>query len=169
MSKLSNLIHINKSFLPSFTQEDIEELFASLHEQFMRNLYRLNKGAEVYLTDWDSKKSKVPAINIIEKRDSFAIEAEMPGLELKDISVDVSNQLLTIKGKKETAKEEQQEGAYLRQELYSNYMQRTISLPETACGDKAEASFRNGLLTISVPKKAAAIQEPKRLTIRNAA
>lgn len=170
MSKLREMIHINKpAFLPSFTQGDVDQFFSSLQDQFLRNFCHINSGMDAYLTDWDGKKAKLPALNILEKEAVFTLEVELPGMDPQDVSVDVSGSLITVKAKKDDRKEQEEPGIYLRRELTSAYVQRTVSLPETAFCDKAEAVFQNGLLTITVPKKETAIQKPKKLAIRTAA
>jgi HSP20 family protein len=129
----------------------------------------LYKGSEVYLTKWDKEfRSTAPAINIIENGDSFRIDAELPGIPPEGVDVSVGSGFLTIKGEKKEEKEEKDENYIRRESSYGSFY-RQISLPETANCDKAEASFKNGVLTVKVPKKAGAIQQTKKLQIKKVA
>ena len=96
------------------------------------------------------------------------MKAELAGMQPEDVEVNVTDGFLTIKGEKKEEKEEKDEN-YLRRETSYGSFQRTIALPETANTEKAEATFRNGVLSIEVPKKAEAVQKPKKLQIKKAA
>ncbi len=115
-----------------------------------------------------SKEISFPAVDIIENDKDFKVQAEIPGMNPEDIDVSVTEGFLTLKGERKEEKEEKGEN-YLRQETSYGSFSRTIALPETADSDRAEASFKNGILTISVPKTAAALQKPKKLQIKKAA
>jgi HSP20 family protein len=91
-------------------------------------------------------------------------------MDPKNVEVEITDGFLTIKGQREEKKEEKdKEGSYLRREMSFGSFLRTVALPETADFDKAEASFRNGILTITVKKKAAAIAKPKKVAVKQAA
>ncbi len=109
-----------------------------------------------------------PAVDIIENDKSFIIEVELPGLDQKDISVDINDAYLTIKGEKKISKENESEN-YIRQERYYGNYQRVIALPETADANKANATFKKGVLLIDILKKAEAIAKSKKLEIKEAA
>lgn len=137
----------------------------------MNNFFdRLYSGLNVRLTDWDG--SDVPAVNIKENEKSFSVKAELPGIDPKDVDVEVTDGFLTIRGRRSEEKEEKEEEkdySYIRREISEGYFQRTIALPETADCDRADASFKNGILAVSVPKKPEALQKPKKLQIKKAA
>lgn len=109
-----------------------------------------------------------PAVDIIENNKDFKIKAECAGYNPDEIDVSVTDGFLTLKGERKSEEEEKDEN-YLRREMSYGSFQRTIALPETADCDKAEASFKNGILSIEVPKKAGAVQKPKKLDIKKAA
>ena len=92
-----------------------------------------------------------PRIDISETDAAYKIEAELPGINQKEIDVKIDNNILTIKGKKEDIKEEKEKNYHLRERYYGAF-QRSISLPNNIELEKIKASFENGVLNISVPK-----------------
>ena len=92
-----------------------------------------------------------PRIDISETDGEYKIEAELPGINQKEIDVKIDNNILTIKGKKEDIKEEKEKNYHLRERYYGAF-QRSISLPNNIEPEKIKASFENGVLNISVPK-----------------
>lgn len=118
---------------------------------------------------WTSdKKMLTPVIDIIENDKNFKLEAELPGMDQDDIEVSVNDNFLTIKGEKNAYKEDKDENYVRRERSYGSYL-RTITLPDTADGDKAKATFKKGVLWVEIPKKAAAIKPAKKLEIKSAA
>jgi HSP20 family protein len=92
-----------------------------------------------------------PRIDISETDAAYKIEAELPGINQKEIDVKIDNNILTIKGKKEDIKEEKEKNYHLRERYYGAF-QRSISLPNNIEPEKIKAIFENGVLNISVPK-----------------
>ena len=92
-----------------------------------------------------------PRIDISETDAAYKIEAELPGINQKEIDVKIDNNILTIKGKKEDIKEEKEKNYHLRERYYGAF-QRSISLPNNIEPEKIKASFENGVLNISVPQ-----------------
>ena len=92
-----------------------------------------------------------PRIDISETDAAYKIEAELPGINQKEIDVKIDNNILTIKGKKEDIKEEKEKNYHLRERYYGAF-QRSISLPNNIEPEKIKSSFENGVLNISVPK-----------------
>jgi HSP20 family protein len=99
--------------------------------------------------DWN------PSVDISETKDKLVIEADLPGLEKKDVQVNITGNVLTIKGEKADEKKEKEEN-YYRCERYRGSFQRTLSLPVEVKADKAEAHFEKGVLKITLPKVEAA-------------
>lgn len=120
------------------------------------------------LRPWSVDGTDFPAIDMIENEKNYKIRAELPGMDPDEVEVSVTNGFLTVKGEKEEEKEEEGEN-YLRRESSYGAFQKTLALPEAADMERAEATYRNGILTIEVPKKAEALQKPKVLTVRKAA
>ena len=109
----------------------------------------------------NSNVGTVPAVNIIESKDEFAIEVAAPGLEKKDFNIDFHNNLLSISCQKEH-KSEQKDEKIMRREFSYTAFKRSFTLPEGADSDKIKASYKEGILTVSIPKKEEAKEKPAR-------
>ena len=92
-----------------------------------------------------------PKLDFSETKDAFVVKAEVPGVEQKDISVQIQNQVLTLKGEKHKEKEEKDE-KYHRVERSWGAFTRTLALPMGVETEKVSATFKDGLLTIKLPK-----------------
>jgi HSP20 family protein len=92
-----------------------------------------------------------PAVDMFEKDDQVVIKAELPGLEKKDISLDLQNGVLTLKGERKYENEVKEEN-YYRREMSCGKFIRSFTLPGDVDADKIKAEFQNGLLTVEVPK-----------------
>jgi len=103
------------------------------------------------LLDSESNFSK-PAVNIAEKADNYTIEVAAPGFSKNDFKINVENNVLTISSSKET-KNEGKEDNYTRKEFSYASFSRSFSLPESTETENISASYTNGILYVSVPKK----------------
>jgi HSP20 family protein len=92
--------------------------------------------------------------------DHVEVRCDLPGVEKDDIDVSISGNVLTVKGEKQEESEDR-DGDYYRKESWSGSFQRSVSLPDTVDADKTEAEMKNGVLTLSLPKK----EEKKRKQI----
>ncbi|WP_243018456.1 MULTISPECIES: Hsp20/alpha crystallin family protein [Candidatus Cardinium] len=109
------------------------------------------------LPDFSSKRNNVvPRIDVSESNSNYYIEAELPGIELKDIEVQVNGHVLSIRAKKE-ANTEQKDTNYYIQERYTGSLQRSISLPNSADVEQINAKLQDGILRLTIPKKERAI------------
>jgi HSP20 family protein len=97
-----------------------------------------------------------PAVDVAEDETSFKLSAELPGMADKDIQVALSGDTLTIRGEKRQDKEEKKSGYHLSERSYGEF-QRAFTLPDGVDGEKIAAAFANGVLTVTVPKKAQAV------------
>ena len=95
-----------------------------------------------------------PVVDVKEKVDRYIIEAELPGVSEKDLKLELKNGILTLKTeKKEETEEKERAAKWIRRERRESYFTRVFELPEDADGEKIEANFKDGLLTIELPKK----------------
>jgi HSP20 family protein len=90
-----------------------------------------------------------PAVDLLENPDSFEALCDMPGIEIKDIAISISGNVLTIKGEKKAA--ETADGTY-RGGMKSGVFQRTLQLPLAVDADKVDATLKDGVLRIVLPK-----------------
>ena len=105
-----------------------------------------------------------PRIDIKETKKDFRIVSELPGLDQKDIDVSVHDHRLTISGEKREEKEETGSDYYHVERSFGHFS-RGISLPDTVMIDKVKSVFKNGVLTITLPKNEKMIEEPKKIPI----
>lgn len=108
-----------------------------------------------------------PAVDVAEKETEYEITAELPGLDEKDVEVKLANGTLTIKGEKKESKEQREKDYYLSERRYGSF-QRSFRVPEGVEADKIEASFAKGVLTVKLPKTAAARQAEKKIDVKAA-
>jgi len=107
----------------------------------------------------------VPAVDFVERDDAFEMSAEMPGLDEKNIEVKVANGVLTIKAEKTEEKEEKEKDFHLRERRFGSF-ERSIRVPEPVDMDKIEASFKQGVLTVKMPKTAEAQKPVKKIEVK---
>jgi HSP20 family protein len=106
-----------------------------------------------------------PAVDIAEKDKAYEITAELPGMDEKNIDVKVANGMLTIRGEKKEEKEEKKKDYYLSERRYGSF-ERRFQIPEGVESDKIEASFKKGILTVTLPKNPAAQAPEKKIAIK---
>ena len=94
----------------------------------------------------------MPAVDISETGDKITVKAEVPGLEAKDIEISMVGDTMTIKGEKKLEREEKEENYHMVERSYGSFT-RAMKLPGTVDADKVEASYKNGVLTVVLPKK----------------
>jgi len=107
-----------------------------------------------------------PAVDIAEKDTAYEVTADLPGLDDKNIEVKVVDGSLMIKGEKEEEKEEKKKDYYLRERHYGSF-QRSFRIPEGVDADKIEASFKKGVLTVTMPKKPEAQKPAKKINVKS--
>lgn len=105
-----------------------------------------------------------PRMDVVETDKEIKVSVELPGLEEKEISVGLSRNVLTISGEKRQEKEEKGHN-YLRAERSYGSFRRSIPLPSEVDASKADAEFRNGVLTVTLPRMVKA-QARKRITVK---
>lgn len=104
-----------------------------------------------------------PAIELYEKDNEYIVEAELPGLKHDEIKVNVEGDVLTISGERKREKEIQRENVYRSERFYGRFVRR-IALPEDVDLEKVKASYKDGILKISVPKSEKA--KPKKIDVK---
>jgi HSP20 family protein len=103
-------------------------------------------------------------LDLIERDDSYAVKAEIPGVRKEDIDIRVDGNLVTISAEMKKEKEEKKEGRVLRRERQEGYASRSFTLACPVDDGKAEAKFVDGVLELTLPKKAPT--STKRLTVK---
>jgi HSP20 family protein len=107
----------------------------------------------------------MPAVDVAETDKAYEITAELPGLEEKNIEVKLANGVLSIKGEKQEDKEEKQRDYYRRERSFGSF-ERSFQVPEGIDTDKIAASFKNGILSVTLPKSAEAQKQAKKIEVK---
>ena len=109
------------------------------------------------LSEW------TPAIDITEDNDAFVVVADLPGLTKKDISINIKENMLTVSGERKIEKKDENKN-YCRTERRDGIFKRSFQLTDQVISDKITASFKDGVLTVTVPK--AEEVKPKEIEIK---
>jgi HSP20 family protein len=138
-------------------REEMDKMFERFEHGFPRwpTLFRQGNGIVV------------PELDVRENSTSITVEAELPGVDEKDVSVTLANGVLTIKGEKKQGKEEKGENFYRSERSYGAF-ERTLRLPDTIDEAKVDAKFDKGVLTITAAKKPEAVKAERRIEIKKA-
>jgi len=105
-----------------------------------------------------------PNVDIIEGKDTYLIKADMPGLDKKDIKVEVENGVLTISGEKKEEKVEQDKNHYYHLERSFGSFCRSFKLPDNVTSEQVDAKYANGVLELTLKKMEAA--KPKAIEVK---
>jgi HSP20 family protein len=97
----------------------------------------------------------MPKVDVSEGKDHVTVKAEVPGIDAKDLDVSVHDEVLTIRGEKKDEKEEKGEHSYRKERSYGSFA-RSIRLPAPVDATKADATFKDGVVTIKLAKAARA-------------
>jgi HSP20 family protein len=115
----------------------------------------------------DNASVMLPELDVRENATAITVEAELPGVEEKNISVTLSNNILSIKGEKKQDREEKIENYYLAERSYGVF-ERSLQLPDSIDETKVDAKFDNGVLKIIATKRPEAVKAQRKIEIRTA-
>jgi len=113
-------------------------------------------------------EARLPRLDLHEAAHAIEIEAELPGVEEKDIDVQISDTLLTIRGEKKFERKDEKGGDYRVVERSFGEFSRSVTLPFAVDPDAVEASFKNGVLKLTLPKPPEAQTRTRRIAISKA-
>ena len=110
---------------------------------------------------------KSAPVDVGETDKAYEVTAELPGMDEKNIEVKLANGSLTIKAEKQEDKEEKDKDYYIRERSFGSFL-RTFQIPDGVDQDKIDASYKNGVLTVTLPKSVEAQKAEKKITIKAA-
>ncbi len=145
---MSNLIRWEPAREMMTLRDAMDRLF---DDAFTRPL-RLNEG------HWS-----MPAVDMYQTDNEIVVKAAIPGVKTDDVQINVTGEVLTIKGETKEKEEVKEKAYHLREQRWGTF-ERSIALPTDVIADKAKAEFENGVLTITLPK--AEEVRPKSITIK---
>ncbi len=131
--------------------QEMERLFERMIEDIWRRPFPTLLRPERWWPAETGMTMRLPAVDVYEEKDDVVIKAEIPGFSKEDISVQVSDSTLTIKGEKKR-EEEVKEDDYYRCERSFGAFTRAVDLPCDVKADQVKASFKNGVLEVRLPK-----------------
>jgi len=138
---------------PSFGRlSDLRDEIDRLFESPLTELTRTSQ----LLSGW------TPALDVYEEKDNFVVKAELPGMKKEDIEVSLHDGSVSISGERKTESKHEDAEVY-RTERFFGRFQRTITLPTAVAADKVKAAYKDGVLTVTLPKTEEA--KPKQIDV----
>lgn len=141
-------------------------------DMFQREMNRLfddffkGFGMKPFTEEMEAFGSFSPQLDMTEDEKSVQVTAELPGMDEKDIEINLSKDTLTIKGEKKTETEKKDREAYYMERSFGSFS-RVIPMPADVNPDKAEATFKKGVLSITLPKIVAEKKAQKKIQIKS--
>jgi HSP20 family protein len=140
---------------------EVDRLFDKAFGNFGLSPFRFNQSMRTRLNDGLLK----PTLDLGATDREYTIAVEIPGVDEKDVKVEISNDTLTIQGEKKLENEEKGKSYYRMERSYGSF-QRTLSLPEDADQDNVAANFKKGILTVTMPRKAIPKTNVKQIEVK---
>jgi HSP20 family protein len=133
-------------------------------EDFPTGLRPFQDSINRLLSD-DGAKTRpwAPAVDIVETENELILKADVPGVDLKDIDIQLENGTLTVKGERKLEKEEKNKGFHRMERSYGSFV-RIFTVPDTVDAEHVKAAYEAGVLTITLPKKEVA--KPKAIKVQ---
>ncbi|MDD3013957.1 MAG: Hsp20/alpha crystallin family protein [Candidatus Gastranaerophilales bacterium] len=150
-----NLIKVRR---PEYAIQDFQEEMNRMIENAFDDLGLVESKSGIKMAN------RKPAIELNEIDGKFELKAELPGINKDNIDVEVSEDYITVRAETEEKREEEVKNVHRSEFRYGKFM-RTIPLPSEVETDKAKAEFKNGILTVTVPKSHEEIEKTKKLKI----
>ncbi len=153
---MNSLIRWTRPTLPTWTGFGrLSDLRDEIDRLFDAPLAELARMPQIF-SGW------TPALDLYEDKDSFTVKAELPGMKREDIELSLHDGSLSISGERKHEKEASDAETY-RAERFFGRFQRTVTLPAPVAADKVKAHYRDGVLTVTLPKTEEA--KPKRIDV----
>jgi len=145
-----------------------ENPFLALHDEINRLFDRFWSGWDLEpFGDWPAafEGTFAPRVDVSENDKEVRVQAELPGMDEKDVEVTLADGVLTIQGEKKEEHEEKGEGRYYSECRYGHF-RRDIPLPAEVDAQKAEATFKKGVLTVTLPRTPESQERRKRIEVK---
>lgn len=145
-------------------RDEMNHLFDEFFTGFERRAPTLFRHYEPGWLLGGHRGEMTPAVDVAEDDKEVRLTAELPGMKEEDIEVVLRDDMLTVKGEKKSERKEDKENYHFTERRYGAF-ERTFRLPEEAEADRIEADFKDGVLNVTVPKKAAAKKAEKKIKV----
>jgi len=123
----------------------LERQFDDMFERFFRELPMFFRGGTEGGSSW------APALDVIDCKDEVVVRADLPGLEQKDVQLEIQEGSLSLRGER-AEEHEEKEGDYYFSERWEGNFNRSVALPPGVDTEHADATFKNGVLEVHLPK-----------------
>ena len=143
----------------------IDRLFADF--DFPDLSLALPRRAEALPPFWAETGVTIPPMDLVERNGGYELQAELPGLTDKQVEVKLANGILTIKGEKSCEHVEDEDDYHLSERSFGSF-QRSFRVPQSVDADKIEAQFDKGVLKVTMPKSATALQQERKIDVKAA-
>jgi HSP20 family protein len=154
-----------RSPVPSTIRDDEVSPFLTLHREMNRLFDDVFNRFDTGMPSVFGGMAAWPSLEVNATEKELRISAELPGLDPKDFEILVEGDVLTIRGEKRSETEDK--GRQFSERYYGRF-ERSLPLPFEVQDDKAEASFKNSVLTVTLPKSARVAESTKRIAIKDA-
>ena len=134
----------------------LSSLRDELDEWFENPFLSLGEATQPFRSGW------MPALDVYEDKDNFVLKAEMPGMRKEDIDISLHEGVVTISGERKEEEKKEESDVY-RSERFFGRFQRSFTLPTPVNAEKVAASYKDGILTLTLPKAEEA--KPKEIPI----
>jgi HSP20 family protein len=161
-----------RSLIPTGRNRDVARRdtdfpFHSLQREIDRLFEDFGRGFPNFgMMRGEGARELMPAMDVTETDNQIEITAELPGLEEKDVQVNVSDNVLVIRGEKKAEKEDKQKDYHMVERSYGSFY-RAFELPGGVDADKIKAGISKGVLTVTIPKSAP--KQAKKIDVKSAA
>ncbi len=170
---IGNLVPWRWGSLRSFDDDRSFDSFRSEMDSLHRSIDRLfadtwsgNFEPSLLSETWTTAKI-TPRLDVVDDDKAFRVSVELPGMTDKDVAVTVDDRTLTIRGEKKEEKEKKDKDVFRRERAYGSF-RRTIELPGDVDAGKIEAKFKDGVLTIDLPKTKEAQERVRQIPVKAA-
>jgi HSP20 family protein len=153
-----------KSLIPIGRDRSVASPFMSLQREIDRLFEDFSRGFPT--TAGNGATALMPSMDVTETDKEIEITAELPGLEEKDVQINIADNILTIRGEKKAEKEQKDKNYRLVERSYGSF-ERTLELPEGVNADAIKANISKGVLKVTVPKPAPT--QAKKIEVKSAA
>jgi HSP20 family protein len=163
--ELRNLIPWHRDRETIAVRRDAEPMFA-LQDRLNRMFDDFFRG--VGISPWSTGTAglTIPSVDVSETAEEIRVEAELPGVDEKDIQLTLTDEILTIAGEKQSEERTEQQDYHHVERSWGSF-RRTVKLPCEVVADRASASFRKGVLTVRLPKKEPSAANVRKIPVRS--
>jgi HSP20 family protein len=141
-----------------------QDIFSIMRNEMDRLFERFESGWPRWPSARGEGTMKMPELDVRENNEAILIEAELPGVDEKDVSVTLANGVLTIKGEKTQDRQEKRDDYHLAERTFGSF-QRSVRLPDSIDENKVEAKFDKGVLKVTAAKRPEAVKAERKIAI----